>query len=309
MNKLYLIPLFGILFFYLANEFALFGIKVTSQATFCDGKNSFYRTIYNPFDTTVYYHIYDYTNSCPSGTTFRYKVEGSSEYVNRIEYCRLDAPNHIVCKINGKIPMGAVNIYFYFYPPKEEITPPTAQPTEQVTGRADIRIVSSSFPDKEYYPGEEVPITIRVKNYGEKTGTINMEACVFPEKWRGIAFSLLRPLSYYEIPSCCPQNEFCEAVKITLAPGEEQTITLNPKIPTRDSRDHCNNLGSAWDSKFNVVVGTYEYCGGGYKSVQIKPINVNIQAVPLFKIEVVDIVFVGMLLAVLAGGLKWAGII
>ncbi len=139
-------------------------------------------------------------------------------------------------------------------------------------GNAKIHVQSISAPST-VKAGEEFYVDVTYWNDGVWE-EINSEVCVFPDRWRGIAFGLM-PFSSWSISKCCVYNEFCTAKRLSIGSFNHETVRYYVTAPNKNSIDYCNNLGSAWDTSHEIVAGTYEYCGGGYVSMQTKNIQIS----------------------------------
>ena len=109
-----------------------------------------------------------------------------------------------------------------------------------------------------YNPGDIVSVTFTLENNGAERDRIYVEACVYPE---ADPFSVL-PLEITPEPSsCCTGNEFCNGGFITLNPGERETFTLRPRVPTPKSVDNCGVI-EPWkgEGRYKVVLLSVDQC-------------------------------------------------
>lgn len=132
----------------------------------------------------------------------------------------------------------------------------------------DVRIESISAPSS-VNAGEQVPVTVRFKNYGSVTGSANLEAGIFSDTilkgWGVLAFGGLQ--------DTCGGESFVRAWEVrSIAPGETAGVTLYPYAPSPSSRTADGT--SNWGTSFHIIAGTYRRCGEGYTSHKLKPITI-----------------------------------
>ena len=95
-------------------------------------------------------------------------------------------------------------------------------------------------------PGETIGVTFTIKNIGTTSGDYYVEAGIAPKGWNGYSFYPDFLYSIFKEGKCCSGNEFYDGGTVTLAAGDSRTITLNPRVPSEGSKDHCNKQGDAW---------------------------------------------------------------
>ncbi|MBI3031863.1 S8 family serine peptidase [Candidatus Woesearchaeota archaeon] len=115
---------------------------------------------------------------------------------------------------------------------------------------------------------QTVTIDVKVESIGTIKDARYIEAAVVPASWSGIGY----PAADFEeeevIPNpnpVCPGNTYYDSKIVDAASGPE-IVTFTVKAPNKQSVDACNGLGSAWDTNFKVIAGTYvQQSGGSYE--------------------------------------------
>jgi hypothetical protein len=142
--------------------------------------------------------------------------------------------------------------------------------------------------DVTYWPpsvnqGQSFTVKAMLQNKGTIAQTLNLEAGIPPNSWYTYVISTnatqnFTSQAYWGITKCCPGNNYYDAKRITLQPGEQQEVTFHLTAPTIHDVDACdtgNPKKSAWDSSHQLVVGLYSQCGQAYTQYKAKPIHVN----------------------------------
>jgi hypothetical protein len=123
-------------------------------------------------------------------------------------------------------------------------------------------------------PGQEVTITVRVKNVGGQDASTHVESAVVPASWAGTAYphsSYGTQAVYDNLNPPCPGNTFYASKLVSLHAGESENVHLTVTAPTPETQDACNHLGSAWDEQFRAITGAYQQPGQGYTSFTFQP--------------------------------------
>jgi len=138
----------------------------------------------------------------------------------------------------------------------------------------DIRVLFiNTISPSSAQEGDTVTFNAVVENQGTITETTFIEGAVVPESWAGIAYP--QEVSNNPFP-VCPGNDFYDAKIVEVAAENTETVTFTVTAPTKDTLDACNGLGSAWDTSFRIIAGTYEDVQGGpYQSFQSVPYAVD----------------------------------
>ncbi|MBD3249046.1 S8 family serine peptidase, partial [Candidatus Woesearchaeota archaeon] len=134
--------------------------------------------------------------------------------------------------------------------------------------------------DSSVYAGEEVVIKLGVRNIGTVEQTGNFEVGIIPSDFFAQEYSSMG--SSEKITSCCPENKYYSARKITRGEGENQYSEFTLRAPTKSEYDHCDDqdpASSAWGDSFIVVAGGYDGCykdgGDGYYTYMEESIDVK----------------------------------
>lgn len=131
------------------------------------------------------------------------------------------------------------------------------------------------------YAGETEKFKVKVTNHESIKKTLNVELGVIPEKWASKWFG--NNYAKNEVTntrSPCPANKFYQSKKVTLKPGESESVTFEVKLQDVNTKDACNNMGSAWDKKFRVLVGTYKNANGGYFNYRMRDFKIRSEELP-----------------------------
>lgn len=139
---------------------------------------------------------------------------------------------------------------------------------------ANVKITSIKIYPTSASKGQTVSVEMKLKNNLPIPQRVYFEAGIIPN----IQYSFI-PLGITFGGKCCPQNENYDGRYILLAPYEEATVVVKPKMPTETSYDHCHNLGSYWKGTgtYYVELAVTTTCWGesGYKLLdyQVRTIN------------------------------------
>src|SRR3990172_5734882 len=137
------------------------------------------------------------------------------------------------------------------------------------TGVSDIRVTIQVMPNN-YVLGTPDTFTLTLKNFGDKAGTINVEAGFYSPNYAKNVAQLYSsfPIDLFSVvlptPNCNPAENFVATKSVQLDSGESTTITLtiNPETafvtyPNAGEYDlKAQPLTSFW--------GLYTQCLGGY---------------------------------------------
>lgn len=128
--------------------------------------------------------------------------------------------------------------------------------------------ITKTFSKTSGKPGDSIPVSVTVKNIGTVQGSYYVEAGIAPKGWSG--YSLVSPnlfepfaitYSYYK---CCAANEFYDGAVVVLAPNEQTSFNLNPKVPNTNSKNGCNNKEIAWSGYTNDYWIGFNACNNCY---------------------------------------------
>jgi len=134
---------------------------------------------------------------------------------------------------------------------------------------ADVKITSVTIYPRVASKGHMISVEIRLKNNLAIPQKVYFEAGIIPHK----PFSVF-PFGITFGGKCCPANENYDGRWIILAPYEETTVIVQPRMPTETTYDHCHNQGSYWKGPgtYYVEIAVTTACWGqpGYKLLDYK---------------------------------------
>lgn len=144
----------------------------------------------------------------------------------------------------------------------------TPTPTEV----SDIRVTSETMPVQNAgYFGKSDTFKLTLKNFGNKEGTINVEAgyyskdyCTNVAKLCSSGFSIFSVVN--PIPNCNAGENFVSTKQVTLAPGEttDVTFTIDPKTALVTYPNTGEYDLSSSSQSLVAFWGLYQKCLGGY---------------------------------------------
>ncbi|MBI2576238.1 putative metal-binding motif-containing protein [Candidatus Woesearchaeota archaeon] len=135
-------------------------------------------------------------------------------------------------------------------------------------------------PPSEANEGDVVPLQVNIRNTGTIDGTTKIQAAIYPDDWAGTYFPsmqtmAIRPFSIVlPINNCCVGETFVETKHVTLAQGEETTLTFG-NIIAQESGTTSPCVGDATDSSYTLFSGTFEECNGGYNRYILQDFAIN----------------------------------
>lgn len=142
------------------------------------------------------------------------------------------------------------------------------------TGTSDIHVYDNVIiGDWSLFDINEnlVQVKIPLQNFGDKDGSINVEVALYsPAYAKEIAqlpgFSIFNFYSVSPIPNCKPKEQFTYSKRVTLAPGQKETVEfwVNPfnALVTYQTAGTHDLAGSP----LVFVWGLYQECLGGYNN-------------------------------------------
>ncbi len=140
------------------------------------------------------------------------------------------------------------------------------------TSSSPIRPVSLKVSPLTPTPGDTVHIDVRFKNHGTNRHTINAEATIIADtladRW-GLPLALgpvLKPITP------CGGEDFADATRISVDPGQEVNYRFTVKAPGPATRTIGGD--SNWDGSHTVVIGMYSNCGS-YLYAQTRDITIT----------------------------------
>src|SRR3989344_1996572 len=157
---------------------------------------------------------------------------------------------------------------------------------------ANLRIDSIRSSKGSVVEGENFKVFSRITNTGTKTEVVFVEGGLMPESWRGKAFAAPSINTVLDHPGCCRNNRFIDTFAIEVKPKTSVDLEFEVETPEKSTVDQCNNLGSAWDDSFVIIVGVFDRCSGGYRVSKTIPFTVNSKE-PVFDPRIVSFVFPG----------------
>ena len=135
----------------------------------------------------------------------------------------------------------------------------------------DVRITSVTIYPKTASKGQVVSVEIKLKNNLAIPQKVYFEAGIIPYTSQ---FSTFPIFGITFGGKCCPANENYDGRWILLAPYEETTVIVQPRMPTETTYDHCHNQGSYWKGPgtYYVAIAVTTACWGqpGYKLLDYK---------------------------------------